>query len=148
VNDPEQNPALSSSIIAEAASAAAASTQVAMASTPAAAAQAAAMPEKSGHNGSAQPAVASNNPPLAPVITAAVARSSMEEAFDTAYAVPQNASYTPARLYQANLENGAKVPVPTARPNVQKRPGAGMAMADQAPGLSQENWSIRTSNWQ
>lgn len=145
-NDPEQNPALSSSIIAEAASAAAASTQVAMASTPAAS-QAAAAPEKSGHNGSVQPAVASNNPPLAPVITAAVARSSMEEAFDTAYAVPQNASYTSAHAYQASLESGAKVPVPTARPNVQKRPGAGMAMADQASGMSQENWNIRMSNW-
>jgi spore germination cell wall hydrolase CwlJ-like protein len=147
-NDPEQNPALSSSIIAEAASAAAASTQVAAVSAPAVTSQAAAMPEKSGHNGSAQPAVASNNPPLAPVITAAVARSSMEEAFDTAYAVPQNASYTPAHAYQASLENVAKVPVPAARPNVQKRPGAGMAMADPTPGLSQENWSIRTSNWQ
>lgn len=144
-NDPEQNPALSSSIIAEAATAAATGTQVAMASTPTTAPQATAMLEK---NGSVQPAVASTNPSLAPVITAAVSRSSMEEAFDTAYAVPQNASYTSAHAYQASLENGAKVPVPTARPNVQKRPGAGMAMADQAPGMNQENWNIRMSNWQ
>ncbi len=147
-DDPEQNPALSSSVIAEAASAAAAAnTQVAMASTPAAAATAAAQTQKTAHSVSEQPAAASTNPPLAPVITAAIARSSMEEAFDTAYAVPQNASYTPARMQQASLGSDAKVPVPAARPNVQKRPGAGMAMAEPVSGLSQENWTMRTGNW-
>lgn len=150
-NDPEQNPALSSSIIAEAATAATSATQVATVSEPDAPAQVAALPEKSPHNGSGQVAAAATKPPLAPVITAAIARSSMAEAFDTAYPVPQNASYTPAAtkgLYQTSLENGAKVPVPAARPNQQKRPGAGMAMADPVPGLSQENWTMRTSNWQ
>lgn len=140
-NDPEQNPALSSSVIAEAASAAAANAEVAMASAPAASLQIAALPAKE------QPAASSSNPPLAPVITAAIARSSMEEAFDTAYAVPQNSSYTPARIYQTSLENGTKIPVPAARPNVQKRPGAGMAMADPAAGVSQENWMMRTGDW-
>lgn len=146
-SDPEQNPALSSSVIAEAASAAAASTQVAMVSTPATAVQASALPEKGAHGASEVAAAPSIKPPLAPVITAAIARSSMEEAFDTAYAVPQNSSYTPARLYQASLENGAKIPVPAARPNVQKRPGGGMAMADPVSGVSQENWMMRTGDW-
>jgi len=145
-NDPEQNPALSSSVIAEAASAAAAGTEVAEASAPAAG-TVVAVAEKETHQAS-QPAAPSSNPPLAPVITAAIARSSMEEAFDTAYAVPQNSSYTPARLHQASLSsNDVKVPVPATRPNVHKRPGAGMAMAEPASGVSQENWMMRTGDW-
>lgn len=146
-NDPEQNPALSSSVLAEAASAAAAGSQVAVASVPAAGPVVAAA-EKGARGVSEQPAAHASMPPLAPVITAAIARSSMEEAFDTAYSAPQNSSYTQARLYKASLENGVKIPVPAVRPSAQKRPGAGMAMADPVSGPSQENWMIRTSDWQ
>jgi spore germination cell wall hydrolase CwlJ-like protein len=148
-NDPEQNPALSSSVIAEAASAAAAGPQVATAAMPAATVQvaSASLPEK-GARGASQPAVAASAHPIAPVITAAIAHASMEEAFDTAYSVPQNPSYTQAHLYQASLESAANIPVPAARPNIQKRPGAGMAMADSATSPSQENWTMRTGDWQ
>ncbi|WP_246091940.1 cell wall hydrolase [Aliirhizobium smilacinae] len=146
-NDPEQNPALSSSVLAEAASAAAAAAQVAAASVPAAGPVVAAAEKGARGTVSEQPAAHASMPPLAPVITAAIARSSMEEAFDTAYSAPQNSSYTQARLYQTSLESGAKIPVPAARPNVQKRPGAGMAMAEPVSGPSQENWMMRTSDW-
>lgn len=147
-NDPEQNPALSSSVIAEAASAASTGTQLAMASTPAVSAQA--FVAATGARSAAQPqqAAIASKPPLAPVITAAIAHASMEEAFDTAYSVPQNPSFTQARLYQASLESGANIPVPAARPNVQKRPGAGMAMAEPVLSPSQQNWTMRTGDWQ
>ncbi len=145
-NDPEQNPALSSSVLAEAPSAAAAATQVAAVSAPAAGPVIAAA-EQETHQASQPATAATNNPPLAPVITAAIARSSMQEAFDTAYAVPQNSSYTPARVQQVSIGNDVKVPVPAARPNVQKRTGAGMAMAEPASGPSQENWMMRTGDW-
>lgn len=150
-NDPEQNPALSSSMLVEATSAASAATEVASASTQAAPVQAVAYAPANAQQNAGQAVVAAathSKPPLAPVITAAIARASMEEAFDTAYSVPQNSSYTQAHLYQASLESGTNVPVPTVRPNIQKRPGAGMAMADQVPAPSQSNWAMRTGDWQ
>ncbi|AYD03125.1 cell wall hydrolase [Neorhizobium sp. NCHU2750] len=160
-NDPEQNPALSSSVLAEAASMAAAAPQVAAAAPAAAAgsiqtaapAQTATVAGVSEGRVGAQPAVAlatAPKPPLAPVITAAIARASMDEAFDTAYSAPQNSSYTQAHLYQASLESGSNIPVPAARPRVsaQKRQAAGMAMADSAAVPSQENWAMRTGDWQ
>jgi spore germination cell wall hydrolase CwlJ-like protein len=97
-----------------------------------------------------QPAttLASAQPSIAPVVTAAIARASMQEAFDTAYSVPQNASVTEAVAYPSGLSGELNVPVPATRPQAQKRAGAGVAMAEQPVGLSQEDWMMRTSDWQ
>jgi hypothetical protein len=89
---------------------------------------------------------------IAPVVTAAVARSGMPSDFVTAYDVPQNSQHSDARAYQAALT--ATVPIPLARPDEarisqQKRPGAGIAMANppQQSGMSTQDWNMRTSNW-
>ncbi|SFB54552.1 Cell Wall Hydrolase [Rhizobium sp. NFR07] len=89
-----------------------------------------------------------SKPSVAPIIAAAITRASMEQAFDTAYSVPQNSSVSQAHVIPASLTSDENIPVPTMRPQVQKRPGAGMAMADPPTGLSQQDWTMRTSDWQ
>lgn len=101
-----------------------------------------------GARDASQQLAAASKPSVEPIIAAAIKRASMEQAFDTAYSVPQNSSVTPARVYPASLSSDENIPVPTMRPQVQKRPGAGMAMADQPAGLSQQDWMMRTSDWQ
>ena len=152
-NDPEQNPALSSSIIAEASAAATTGTQVASASVTPTQTQAVTPLE---NNASAdadadavQVASASPNPAAAPVITEEIIRSGIEETFATDHAVPQNSSYNSGGLRQVSLQSGARVPLPAARPDAQNRPVAGSAAANGSPRLSQANWALRTSNsWQ
>ncbi|WP_409558789.1 cell wall hydrolase [Agrobacterium sp.] len=141
-NDPELNPALSSTIIAEAASAAAGETQVASAAPEAAPAipQVAAEP--------VQIAAAPANPAANPVITEEIVRSGMDETFATAHAVPQNSSYNSAGLQQVSLQSGARIPLPAMRPNGQSQPAAASRVADKTPSLSQQNWNLRTSSWQ
>lgn len=146
-DDPEQNPALNSSIIAEAAAAATTGTEVASASP--SPAQAAVQLENTAPADVVQVASASSNPSVSPVITEDIVRSGMEESFATDHAVPQNSSYNSGGLRQVSLQSGARVPLPAARPDAQNRPVATSAAANGSPRLTQANWALRTSNsWQ
>jgi len=148
-NDPEQNPALSSSIIAEAAAGATTGTEVASASPTQTQTQAVTSLENNASADAVQVAYAAPNPAAAPVITEEIIRSGIEETFATDHAVPQNSSYNSGGLRQVSLQSGARVPLPAARPDAQNRPGAGSAAANGSPRLTQANWALRTSNsWQ
>lgn len=136
-----------SAIASVAPSTAPASNQVA-AAAPAIQTQVAAVAASKGARDASQPVADASKPSVAPIIAAAITRASMEQAFDTAYSVPQNSSVTQARVYPASLGNDENIPVPTMRPQAQKRTGAGMAMVDQPAGLSQDDWTMRTSDWQ
>jgi spore germination cell wall hydrolase CwlJ-like protein len=120
---------------------------VALASAPVPTQPASVAATKGARDASQQLADASK-PSVEPIIAAAIKRASMEQAFDTAYSVPQNSSVTQAHVYPASLTSDENIPVPTMRPQVQKRPGAGMAMAEPSSGLSQQDWMMRTSDWQ
>lgn len=138
-NDPEENPALSSSILADAAATTAQNTDVT--TTPGAVL--ASEPNRGGTL--PQMVAASANQTPSPMITAAIARSGVEEAFTAAYPAsiePANGSLLPQKA------NPLPSVIPTARPTVRKPQSEGMVMADQTPGLSQENWTMRTSTWQ
>lgn len=148
-NDPEQNPALSSSIIAEAAAGATTGTEVASASATPTQTQPVTSLENSASADAVQVASAAPNPAAAPVITEEIVLSGIEETFATDHAVPQNSSYNSSNLRQVSLQSGARVPLPAARPDAQNRPGTGSAAANGSPRLTQANWALRTSNsWQ
>jgi len=111
----------------------------------------------SGSGSLSQPATTMSESTIAPVITAAVARSGMPSDFVTAYDVPQNSQSTDSHAFQAMPS--ATVPIPVARPDEpsfssQKRPGAGIAMASPSrggagqSGMSYQDWNMRTGSWQ
>jgi spore germination cell wall hydrolase CwlJ-like protein len=137
-----------SAIASVAPSTAPASNQVPTPTAAPATMQVAAVAASKGARDASQPAADASKPSVAPIIAAAITRASMEQAFDTAYSVPQNSSVTQARVYPASLGSDENIPVPTMRPQAQKRRGAGMAMVDQPAGLSQDDWTMRTSDWQ
>lgn len=110
-----------------------------------------------GSNTVAQSAAPVSETTIAPVITAAVARSGMPSDFVTAYDVPQNSQQTESHAYMAMP--AATIPIPVARPDEpslssQKRPGAGIAMASPSrggtgqSGMSYQDWNMRTGSWQ
>lgn len=103
---------------------------------------------KGPRNAGEQPVPAVSQPSVAPIIAAAVARANMDQAFDTAYSVPQNSSVTPAGVHTVSLGD-VTVPVPAVRPDIKKRTGGGMAMAEPSYGTAtHENWMMRTGDWQ
>jgi spore germination cell wall hydrolase CwlJ-like protein len=146
-SDPEQNPALSSSIIADATSAATSATEVASASPPPSHQVPSETPAQNvAAGGEVQIASASPNPLLTPIITEAIVRSGMDDSFATDHAVPQNSSYNSNGLRQVSLQSGARIPLPAARPDEQNQPVA--TGANEPRSLSQANWALRTSSWQ
>jgi spore germination cell wall hydrolase CwlJ-like protein len=123
------------------------STQVATAAPATSTQVAAVVVAAKGARDASQPAADTSKPSVAPFIAAAITRASMDQVFDTAYSVPQNSSVTQTRVYPASLASDENIPVPTMRPQAQKRTGAGMAMVEQPAGLSQDDWTMRTSDW-